>query len=181
MQGKALLDFLKPQQAEMLAALAAHVEHESPSTDKRALDSLAREIAGRFRALGAEVDLIANTAGGDHVRVRFDAAANRQVPPALVLCHFDTVWPVGALGRVPFRVEGGLAYGPGIFDMKASLVLVEYALDALRSLGLAPPRPVVALFTSDEEIGSPTSRELIEEQARGSAYVLVMEAPLPGG
>ena len=67
---------------------------------------------------------------------------------------------------MPFRVEDGRAYGPGIFDMKASLVLVEYALRALRALGLRPPRPVVVLFTSDEEIGSPTSRALIE--ARGA-------------
>jgi glutamate carboxypeptidase len=88
---------------------------------------------------------------------------------------------VGSFATHPFRVEEGKAYGPGIFDMQNSLVLVEYALRAVRDLALALPRPVTVLITSDEEVGSPTSRTLIEEEARRSAYVLVMESPLPGG
>jgi glutamate carboxypeptidase len=98
-----------------------------------------------------------------------------------VLCHYDTVWPVGALATHPFRVEAGKAYGPGIFDMQSSLALVEYALRAVRDLDLTLPRPVTVLITSDEEIGSGSSRALIEEEARKAAYVLVMESPLPGG
>jgi glutamate carboxypeptidase len=178
--GQALLDYLRPRQGEMLATLAALVEHESPSRDNGALDHLARTIAARFEALGGDVALIPNAAGGDHVRVRIGGPAGAE-RPALVLCHFDTVWPAGTLDRQPFRVEDGRAYGPGIFDMKASLVLVESALHALQALGLRPPRPIVALFTSDEEIGSPASRPLIEAEAAESAYTLVMEAPLPGG
>ncbi len=98
-----------------------------------------------------------------------------------MLLHFDTVWPAGTLADMPFRIEDDRAYGPGTFDMKASLVLVEFALRAIRESGRRLPRPVVVLCTSDEEIGSPTSRRLIEEHARRSAYALVMEAPLPGG
>ena len=74
-----------------------------------------------------------------------------------------------------------MAYGPGVFDMQTSLVLVEFGLRAVRDLNLALARPVVILITSDEEIGSGTSRELIEAEAQAAAYVLVMESPLPGG
>ena len=95
--------------------------------------------------------------------------------------HFDTVWPVGTLGSMPFRVEGGQAFGPGVYDMKASLVLVEFALRAIRDLGQNPTRPVEVLLTSDEEIGSPTSRGLIEARARLSHSALIIEPPLADG
>lgn len=173
-------DYLRPRSGEMLGAVESLVVHESPSRDKPALDALAGRLAGRFGAIGLDVERLPNPTGGDHLRMRLGDPADAR-SPALVLCHYDTVWKVGTLAKMPFRVEGGRAYGPGVYDMKSSLVLVEYALRALRSLATRPPRPVVALFTSDEEIGSPTSRALIEGQARASAYVLVMEPPLPGG
>ncbi len=177
-----LRDGLKARREDMLAALATVVEFESPSQDKAALDGLAHVLAARMRAHGARVDLLANAKGGDHLRVRFDfGGPEPDAAPTLVLCHFDTVWPIGTLATMPFRIDDGRAFGPGTFDMKASLVLLEYAAAALRSLGLRPPRPIVALLTSDEEIGSPTSRALIEAEAREAAQVLVMEAPLPGG
>jgi glutamate carboxypeptidase len=106
---------------------------------------------------------------------------NLAAKPALILCHFDTVWAVGTLDARPFRIESGKAYGPGVFDMKSSLVLAEYALRATGDLKLALSRPVTILMTSDEEVGSHTSRSLIEEEAKNAAYVLVMESPLPGG
>ena len=177
---RALLAHLSPLQGDMLEALELVVSHESPSRDKSALDALADVIARRFSSLGLDVERLPNGQGGDHLRVRRGFAAGSK-PPALVLCHFDTVWPAGTLDRMPFRVEDGRAYGPGVFDMKASLVLVEFALRALHASDLPPPRPISLLFTSDEEIGSPTSRGLIEDEARSSAYVLVMEPPLPGG
>ncbi len=166
----------------MLESLSELVRHESPSRDKPALDGLARRLADRFQRLGGDVEVLANPSGGDHVRVRFEASgAAGAAAPALVLCHFDTVWPVGTLARLPFRVEDGRAFGPGIFDMKASLVLLEFAMKAIQEQAFPLPRPVVALLTSDEEIGSPTSRALIESRAKGCAYALVMESPLTGG
>jgi glutamate carboxypeptidase len=179
MHGRALLDHLETQKSAMLDELAILVGHESPSRDKAALDGLSQKIARRFRARGNAVEIVENPAGGDHVRVRFEGS--RAEKPALVLTHFDTVWPLGTLERLPFRIDGGRGFGPGVFDMKASLVILGFAIEAIRSLALPLPRPVVALLTSDEEIGSPTSRRLIEDQAIGSAYVLVLEPPLPGG
>ncbi len=180
MRGLGLREVLRPHQQEMVDTLALLVRHESPSRDKQALDALADVIAERFRALGADVERVDNMTGGDHLLARWRSAAGT-APPALIVGHHDTVWPLGTLARHPFRVEDGRAFGPGAFDMKVSLVLVEQALKALHILGLDTPRPVVALFNSDEELGSPTSRRLIEEQARQSAYALVLEPPLPGG
>lgn len=178
MHGAVLLKTLRTRRDAMLEHLAALVEHESPSRDKGVLDALARTIAARFEAVGGRAEVIANPSGGDHVVARFGPERSRAGHPALVLGHFDTVWPLGTLARLPFRVEGDRAFGPGIVDMKASIVLVE---EALAALGPALPRGVTVLFTSDEEIGSPTSRPIIEALALESDYALVMEAPLPGG
>jgi glutamate carboxypeptidase len=102
-------------------------------------------------------------------------------PPALLLCHMDTVWPAGTLAARPFRVEEGRAYGPGSYDMKAGIVIAEFALRAVRDLGLRLPRPVLLLLTADEEVGSKVSRPLIEEMAHRSQYVLVLEPSLGTG
>ena len=180
MPGLEILDMMRTRREEWLGALAGLVEHESPSRDKASLDPLASKLAARFEAIGGAVEVVANPSGGDHVRARFfgDDAGSK---PALVIGHYDTVWPMGTLASMPFRVEGSKAFGPGVFDMKASLVEAEFAVDGLRKLGRRPTRPVEILITSDEEIGSPTSRGLIEEIARGSEYVLVLEPPLPDG
>ena len=175
-----LLDALIPLRGAMLVGLGSLVIHESPSRDKAALDRLADVLTARFEALGLAVDRIANDQGGDHLRIVFGEPSDAN-PPALVLCHFDTVWPIGTRERRPFRGEGDRAFGPGVYDMKASLVLCEFAVRAIQSLNRELPRPVVFLFTSDEEIGSPESRRWIEAEATKSAYVLVMEPPLSQG
>jgi glutamate carboxypeptidase len=173
---------LQSQHDAMIIRLAELIVHESPSRDKPALDALAHNLAARLEALGARVDRIANPEGGEHVRARWAAAgAAATAAPALVLGHFDTVWPHGSLAALPFRVEQDRVYGPGSFDMKASLVLLEFAIAAIRAQGRSLRRPVVVLWTSDEEVGSPTSRALIESEARRAAYVLVLEPPLPDG
>jgi glutamate carboxypeptidase len=181
MSAEKLRELLQSQSDAMLKALRSLVEHESPSLNKAALDPLARTIADRFRSAGATVSLIANADGGDHVLARFDSGVPSYEKPALVIGHYDTVWPIGTLAERPFHVRDERAHGPGVFDMKASVVLVEFALKALRAKGLSLPRSVHVLITSDEEVGSPTSRALIEDQARMAAYVLVLEPPLPGG
>ncbi len=165
---------------KILQTIELLVTQETPSHDKPRLDAFAALLDGRFSQAGATVEILPNATRGNHVRAHF-AHGNTTEKPALVLCHYDTVWPVGSLATHPFRIEDGKAYGPGIFDMQTSLALVEYGLRAVRDLDLPLPRPVTVLITSDEEIGSGTSRALIEEEALRSAYVLVMESPLPGG
>jgi glutamate carboxypeptidase len=164
----------------LLTLLKVLVCAESPSRDKDALDRLGRHIAELLRSAGGSVDVVPNERGGDHLLARF--AGVDTCRPALVLGHFDTVWPLETLDRMPFRVEGGRAYGPGIFDMKAGLAIFLWSMaNSLFDPGRPAMRPIWALFTSDEEIGSPTSRGLIEELARQCAYVLVLEPPLGDG
>lgn len=167
------------RRGDLLAELQTYVELETPSGDKPALDRLNRLLAERMISLGGVVEIHPRTDAGDHLLARFPG--NEPLRPALVLCHFDTVWPVGTLDRLPFRIDEGRAYGPGVFDMKASLVLVAAALERLQAKSEPLRRPVWTLFTSDEEIGSPSSRGLIESLAREAAYVLVMEPGLTDG
>jgi glutamate carboxypeptidase len=176
-----LLSRLESRRAEILEAILDLVRLESPSHHKPSLDHLADHLAARYAAAGARVERIANPADGDHLRVTWDEARRADAAPILVLAHFDTVWPLGTIASMPIRVEDGRAHGPGVYDMKAAFLLVESAIDALRAAGVLPARPVVLLATSDEEIGSRTSRPLIEAEARRAACALVLEPPLPGG
>ncbi len=184
MNPQRLITHYASQQPEILETIRKLVVEETPTDDKQRLDAFAAKLANRYRAAGLDTEIIVNPVRGNHIRARAapTRVADANAAPALILCHYDTVWPVGSLDTHPFRVdEQGWAYGPGIFDMQSSLALVEYALRGAQTLNLQLPRPVTVLVTSDEEIGSPTSRQLIEEEARRAAYVLVMEPPLPGG
>jgi glutamate carboxypeptidase len=173
------LERFRARTGRMVEELGELVRHESPSRDKAALDDLAAQLATRMAHLGGAIEMIANPRGGNHVLARFPASS--QARPALVLGHFDTVWPAGTLERLPFRVEDGRIKGPGVLDMKASLVMLFHALEVLDERGLDRPRPVWVLLTSDEEIGSPSSRGSIETVAKEAAYVLVPEPALPDG
>ncbi len=175
----ALRAYAASQEDRLLETLAELVSYEAPSTEKPALDRLAAHLQARFAALGAQAEILDNPAGGNHVRVIYPGA--EQLPYVLLLCHFDTVWDIGTLAQRPFRVEGERAYGPGAYDMRGGIVVAEFALRALQALGLSPRRPVHILLNSDEEIGSPTSRKLIEAAAQGAAYVLVMESAFARG
>lgn len=167
--------FLQQRQNEMVQTLRALVEHESPSHDKAANDSLAQYLGELFpRLTGGTAQLITNSERGNHVRAEWHGDATN-APQMLILTHFDTVWPRGTLQDMPFRIEDGKAFGPGIFDMKAGIVQGLFALQALRSLQRNVGCKVVFLMTSDEEIGSQTSRALIEEEAARSRCVLVLE------
>ena len=174
-----MLDWLRSRTEALTSEVCRLVEQESPSHDKAAVDQLGRMLAGRFRGLGAVVRLIENQTGGDPVMGELPGAEG--APPALVLGHHDTVWPVGTLARMPIREEEGRLYGPGVFDMKANLVVFAAACEAVAALGLGFPRPIRFLFSSDEEIGSPSSRPVVEAAAAGAAYVLVLEPPLADG
>jgi glutamate carboxypeptidase len=172
--------FQDVQPSSVLASLEDLVRMESPSHDKAALDALSMYLREHLRAIGASIEIIANEHGGDHVLARFPGPPGKR--PALVLGHFDTVWPKGTIKRLPFRVDGeGRAFGPGIFDMKAAVAALLWALPTVTTSQSSNRRPIWALLTSDEEIGSPTSRTLIENLVRDCAYVLVLEPPLADG
>ena len=181
MNFEALQEVINQYQPTMLDVLEQLVNHETPSTDKPALDSYAQKMAIRFENLGAETTLYSDPTKGAQLKASLSNPMTDSEKPALLLCHYDTVWPLGTIDQQPFRIEGDKAYGPGVYDMKASHVVAEFALRGIFDLGLQLPRPVVVLFTSDEEIGNPTSRELIGQQALQAAYVLVLEPPTAEG
>jgi len=175
-----IADFVESRREEMEEFLGLVVEYESPSYDKQALDGIAELLAGRLRDAGGGVDILPNSAGGNHLRAEWDLTpGGKGEGQVLLLSHTDTVWPLGEVEKRCFRIEGGKAYGPGVFDMKGGITAGYYALKCLVDLGLATKLRVVWLFNSDEEIQSPTSRELIEAEARRSSYVLCLEPPDP--
>jgi glutamate carboxypeptidase len=174
-----LLTWCRGEEPWLLETLEALVRLESPSTSKPAVDRCGDEIARRLDALGGRVERLPQAERGDHIRAVF--AGTDGAPAVLLLGHFDTVWDVGTIERMPFRAEDGRLYGPGIFDMKAGIAAAMLAVRALVVPGARPVPNVTILLTTDEEIGSGTSRALIEAEARRSAAVLVLEPSLPGG
>jgi glutamate carboxypeptidase len=165
------LEYLVTQLPPMLNTLEDWVNHDSPTFDKPAVDALGRQIAGTFSELGASVETRPQPEYGDHLRIAW-GQGDRQI---LLLGHFDTVWPVGEPARRPFAVRDGKAAGPGTNDMKSGILIGLYALRTLVETAQTPAHRLVYLLTSDEEDGSPSSRVLIEAEARRSDYVLVLE------
>jgi glutamate carboxypeptidase len=165
----------------MLAGLREWVECESPTFDAPAVNRM-MDLASRSLVLaGARIERIAGRMGfGDCVRATFPHATP-EVPGILVMGHFDTVHPVGTLANLPFRREGNKAWGPGIQDMKGGNYLSLEAIRQLQRAGVKTNLPVTVLFTSDEEIGSPSTRDLIEAEAARHKYVLVPEPARPDG
>jgi glutamate carboxypeptidase len=166
----------------ILAGLRPWVECESPTFDAAAVNRM-MDLAGRELALlGARVERIAGRMGfGDCVRARFPHAAGDAAPGILVLAHLDTVHPVGTLAKLPWRRDGDTVRGPGIFDMKGGTYLAVEAMRRLGQAGMATPLPVTFLLTSDEEVGSPSTRDLIEAEAARARFVLVPEPARPDG
>ncbi len=170
-----LLKWLRPREAAMTRLLGQFVRAESPSIDKAAVDRFARIVAAECRRRGARVTLLRQEERGDHLRAEWNPPGNRARGQILVLGHLDTVYGLGTLARTPFRLSRGRAYGPGTFDMKGGLVIALFAVEALAAACLMPEKRIVFLWTSDEEIGSGTSRAVIEREARRSDAVLVLE------
>lgn len=158
----------------MVRVLRRMVETESPSYDKAAVDRVGRLVAAEWRKRGARVQFLRQRERGDHVRAEWNRGA-RGGKQILVIGHLDTVYDLGTLRRMPFRTRGGWAYGPGTYDMKGGLTIALFAVDALRRARISAPHRVVFLWTTDEEIGSGTSRATIEREARRSEAVLVLE------
>jgi glutamate carboxypeptidase len=162
----------------MTRLLGRFVRAESPSFDKAAVDRFGQIVAAEWKSRGANVALLHQRERGNHIRAEWLASKSRARGQILVLGHLDTVYPAGTIVQIPFRVSRGRAWGPGTFDMKGGLVIALYAVDALAVAGFVPEKRIVFLWTSDEEIGSETSRRLIESEARRSDAVLVLEPAL---
>jgi glutamate carboxypeptidase len=163
----------------MLAGLRAWVESESPTWDaaavNRMLDLAAREMA----IMGASIELVAGRQGfGGCVRAKFPHAKQGE-PGILIAGHLDTVHPIGTIEKLKWRREGNKCYGPGIFDMKGGNYLALEAIRQLARASIATPLPITVLFTPDEEVGTPSARDLIEAEARRNKYVLVPEPGRP--
>jgi glutamate carboxypeptidase len=159
----------------MLAGLRSWVECESPTFDRAAVNRMMGVAARDLALLGARIETIPGRMGfGDCVRAQFRHPKENQ-PGILILGHMDTVHPVGTLEQLAWRVDGTKCYGPGICDMKGGNYLALEAVRQLQRAGIATHLPVTVLFTSDEEVGSPSTRDLIEAEAARHRYVLVPE------
>jgi glutamate carboxypeptidase len=159
----------------MLAGLRTWVECESPTFDAAAVNSMMGVAARDLAIMGAHIEVIPGRMGfGDCVRARF-AHPNEAEPGILILGHMDTVHPVGTLSDLPWRQDGARCYGPGILDMKGGNYLALEAVRQLLRAGVTTALPITVLFTSDEEVGSPSTRDLIEAEAARHRYVLVPE------
>lgn len=166
---------------EILQGIREWVEIESPTTSAASVNRMADKVATDYATIGATVERIPGTEGfGDHLLVTSPWGGDG--PGILVLSHIDTVHDIGTLaGPLPFRVEGDIAYGPGIYDMKGGAHLAFVAMRHLRRLGRETRLPIRHLLVSEEEVGSPTSRAIIEREARRARYVLVTEPAREGG
>lgn len=175
----ALGEYCDARRDWLVGVLSDLARLESPTTDPAAVDRCGERLAQHLREMGGGVERIPSPTSGAHLRAVFGAG-----PPArqvMLLGHFDTVWPVGQLERMPLREADGRLYGPGVFDMKAGIVIGMLAVRALAADGRLSGLRVVMLWTADEERGSRSSRGLVEEEARRSAAVFVLEPALPGG
>ncbi len=181
-QATALLNYFRAQQSEILAFTKKLVETESPSGDaagSRAVVSLLIEASLTIDVVNS-ADRLANDARGEHLRITA-FTGQEELRPIVILGHTDTVHPRGSLAKRPWLVEGNLAYGPGVFDMKANCALIVEVMKAFSVVGITPRRPLVILLTCDEETGSDSGRHLVEAEAKRAEAVLVIEPPASGG
>jgi glutamate carboxypeptidase len=169
--------WLASQQPRMLALLEELVNTDSGSYDKAGVDRVGQRIAAFFAEEGIDGEHFAKEAAGDVRRFLVGGPGNR---PVVLMGHMDTVFPKGEAARRPFTIRDGRAYGPGVCDMKAGLVINAFTLAAYKRFGGNVP-PLAGLFTSDEEIGSPASRGDIETTATGALAVLNSEPGRPTG
>jgi len=164
----------------ILDGIRQWVEIETPTEAPEQVNRLASLVGEGYRGLPATIERIAGKDGcGDHLVAR--SSWGRDQPGILVLSHLDTVHPMGFIERLPFRIEGDSAFGPGIYDMKGGAYLAYHAFRELLAMGARSPLGVTQLYVSDEEIGSPTSRALIEAEGQKAKYVLVTEPARDGG
>lgn len=176
-----VLEWLAAQGDAMLDFVRTLVDIDSGSYDKAGVDAVGGQLLAFLSAHGIASSVIANDRFGDAIRAEINSVAGGGAnAPVLLLGHRDTVFSAGEASRRPFRVSGGMGSGPGCCDMKAGLVINAFVLAALARFAAAPS-PVTALFTADEEIGSPSSKALIRDTARSARAVFNSEPGRPGG
>jgi glutamate carboxypeptidase len=171
-----VLDWIAGERAAILGLIETLVNTDSGTQDKAGVDAVGARIRGFLEARGIASDTIANDRFGDAIRARI---GDRGARPILLMGHRDTVYGPGEAARRPFRIADGRGSGPGCCDMKAGLAMNAIVLAAFKMFGA--PSPMTALFTSDEEIGSPSSRALIEQEARQARAVFNAEPGRPDG
>jgi len=174
------LEWSRKRTREMASLLEGLVGIESPSTDPAGVTELARRLAAELEPIGLQVELLPVAGAGPILRARVpsghEPAAAR---PVMLLGHLDTVWPLGTVAARPIRIEGDRLYGPGAYDMKAGLVVVVFALRALRARGPLPP--VTVFLTPLEEVDGGPYLEQMEAAMKESVAVLGFEPAWPGG
>ena len=195
MEFRKLLASCRSDLPYIMKLIRAAVEIESPTYSRTDIDRIARLFAREFRRHQGKVSILENVTTGAAILAEFwggsstaaqqgnrvNRAKTTSAKPILLLGHHDTVWPKGTLGRMPFRIKDGRAYGPGILDMKSGIVLGLAAIRAVQNLGLEPATPVRFFLNPEEETGSRTFRRLIEREAKNSRAVLVLEPAASGG
>ena len=175
----AIASWLASQREAMLALLEEVVNVDSGSYDKAGVDAVGERFRRFFAEHGIETSVIPNESFGDAIKAQVPGAGGSN-KPIVLMGHRDTVFSKGEAARRPFRIADGRAYGPGAADMKAGLVMNAFVLAAYQKFGGAPA-PLVGLITSDEEIGSPACRPIIEDTAKEARAVLNSEPGRPSG
>ena len=175
----AVLQWLTARQSEMVAHVRELVTRETPTHEKAACDAACNYLADQFCAMGGNVKVHRQKTAGNHLQVDFSGPKGQK--PVLLLGHYDTVYDLGTLKKMPWREQDGKLCGPGVFDMKSGIVQMMFALRALREVKGGLPRPVTVWLVSDEETGSDSSRALTEKLASRCAAALVCEPSGPGG
>ncbi len=172
-----LATYLRARTPELIDELGRWIEIESFSSDITAVSWMVNVVGERLQALGAQVRRLSGNPQADHLLASWPGTGE----PILIVGHVDTVYPQGTLEEFPFRSDGNVVRGPGVSDMKGCVLLACAALQALRATNRWARRPLKFLITSDEEVGSPTSRQHIEAQARGCRAALIIESAGDGG
>jgi glutamate carboxypeptidase len=167
-------------QQMLLSELERWVTMETPTTDAARVNALMDFVVGGLAEAGVSLSRIPGRDGyGDNLVARVDPRS--AVKPILAVGHLDTVWSTGTLAKMPFRIDGDRAYGPGILDMKAGSFAAVYAVREIARQRVPTRRPITLVLTPDEEVGSPTSRAIIEREGAGAALALIPEPAGPGG
>jgi glutamate carboxypeptidase len=169
------LRYFVERESAMVDTVRELVEIESPSDNKPAVDRIGAVVARKFEALGGQTRFHRSEEFGDSLQIDFSSSLDSTRKPVLLLGHYDTVYPLGTLAKMPCKIEKGRLRGPGVLDMKSGIALMLCAIEALQEWHGTVPRPITVFLVSDEEIGSHSSRKVTESLAKRSAGVLVLE------